>query len=145
MNASYAEDIRSLLRRESGRLQRISEEEASVPRAPGKWSRKEVLGHLVDSALNNHQRFVRAQLANELDFPGYSQNEWVSAQGYAVEGWASLVTLWEVINRHVAHVVERIPPARLSVPCRIGSGAPMTLDALIADYLRHLNHHLEQI
>jgi len=41
--------------------------------------------------------------------------------------------------------VERIPPARLSVPCRIGSGAPMTLDALIADYLRHVNHHLEQI
>jgi hypothetical protein len=145
MSASHAETMLALALRESERFRKIPEQEAAVPRAPGKWSRKEVLGHLIDSALNNHQRFVRAQLADELDFPGYSQNEWVSSQGYEQRNWADLVTLWEALNRHVAHVVARIPVDKLSVPCRIGSGAPMTLDALVADYLRHVTHHLEQI
>jgi hypothetical protein len=145
MNASHADTLRALVQRESIRLRGISEKEASAPRAPGKWSRKEALGHLVDSALNNHQRFVRAQAVDALAFPGYSQDEWVRSQGYVDEAWLDLVTLWETINRHLAHVVARIPAAKLSVPCRIGSGAVMTLDALVVDYLRHVNHHLEQI
>jgi hypothetical protein len=145
MGTPHAESIRALVQRESQRLRGISGEQSSARRAPGKWSRKEVLGHLIDSALNNHQRIVRARLADTLDFPAYSQNDWVSSQGYVDEDWPALVTLWEALNRHVAHVVERIPKEKLSVPCRIGAGDPVTLDALVADYLRHVNHHLEQI
>ncbi len=103
------------------------------------------MGHLVDSALNNHQRFVRAQLVDALDFPGYAQDDWVRCQGYAAEDWTRLVDLWAAVNRHLVHVVERIPEGALSVPVRIGANAPVPLSAVIADYLRHLEHHLQQI
>jgi hypothetical protein len=137
--------LEQIVERELPRLRRMKEAEAARPREPGKWSRKQVLGHLIDSASNNHQRFVRAQMSAELVFPGYAQNDWVSTEGFAEEGWDRIVDLWSALNRHLAHVISRIPQARLSTPCRIGDNAPMTLEALVADYIRHLEHHLEQI
>ena len=150
MAGEHGERIRAIVMREEPRLRAISPETAALARAPGKWSPAQVLGHLIDSAANNHQRFVRGQLVEHLDIPGYAQNEWVEAQGYAAEPWGDLVGLWASLNAHLAHVVERIPAAALShtvtiIPSRGEPGRPMSLDALIADYLRHLLHHLEQI
>lgn len=109
------------------------------------WSVKEILGHLIDSAANNHQRFVRAQFATELSFPGYEQNAWVRSQDYQNEPWLQLVDLWVVYNHHLAHVIGRIPDAAGNVPCRIGSNEPLVLSALVRDYVAHVRHHLEQI
>ncbi len=145
MGTGHADEILSLVEDEGRRLDAIDAAAAEVRRAPGKWTRKEVLGHVVDSALNNHQRFVRAQLADALEFPGYAQEEWVRCQDYQSADWPGLVALWICVNRHLAHVVRRIPPEKLAVPCRIGGGEPRSLEALIVDYLRHLRHHLEQI
>ncbi len=77
------EDFRQTIESSAVRLLRISEEESRQPLSPGKWSASEVIGHLIDSAANNHQRFVRAQFRDELVFPGYEQEEWVRVQGYA--------------------------------------------------------------
>ena len=145
MGMDHADEIFSLVESEGRRLGTIGPATADSRPAPGKWSRKEVLGHLVDSALNNHQRFVRAQLANALEFPGYAQVDWVRCQDYASADWPALVELWRCVNRHLAHVVRRIPPEKLAVPCRIGDGVPVSLGDLVADYLRHLRHHLAQI
>lgn len=145
VNGSLADEIVRLVQAEGPRLRAIGAAAADAARAPGKWSRKQVLGHLVDSALNNHQRFVRAELADSLEFPGYAQDDWVRCQGYASEEWPALIELWTAANRHLARVVRLVPEAQLSVPCRIGGGAPMTLGDLVADYLRHVRHHLEQI
>ena len=60
------------------RLATISDEIASYQPATGRWSKKEILGHLIDSAANNHQRFVRAQFVQSLDTPSYEQERWVS-------------------------------------------------------------------
>lgn len=109
------------------------------------WSAKEVLGHLIDSAANNHQRFVRAQQTDALTMPGYEQNHWVTSQGYQDADWAHLVTLWTHLNLHLADVITRIPPSRYSVPCVIGDDQPETLEFIVVDYLRHLNHHVAQI
>jgi hypothetical protein len=117
---------------------------AQRPAADG-WSAKEVLGHLIDSAANNHQRFVRAQQTDALTMPGYEQNHWVTSQGYQDADWAHLVTLWTHLNLHLADVITRIPPSKYSVPCVIGDDQPVTLEFIVVDYLRHLNHHVAQI
>jgi hypothetical protein len=126
-------------------LRAIDEAVASRKLKPDVWSVKEILGHLIDSASNNHQRFVRAQLAGELSFPGYEQNRWVAAQDYQTSPWRELVDLWVAYNHHLAHIIRRIPDAAASVPCRIGLDDPVTLNSLAQDYFRHLRHHLEQI
>ena len=109
------------------------------------WSPKEVLGHLIDSAANNHQRFVRAQETDALTVPGYEQNHWVRSQGYQEADWPHLVALWTHLNLHLADIIPRIPPGKYAVPCVIGGSDPVTLEFVIVDYLRHLKHHMAQI
>jgi hypothetical protein len=140
-----AEDLIALLGETAPRLETIDEAESLRTRGPGTWSRKQILGHLVDSALNNVQRFVRAQQAEDLSLPDYDQPGWVAASGYQQRPWTDLVSLWAVLNIHLAHVMARIPGAALATPCRIGGSEPMTLEFIVRDYMRHLRHHLDQI
>lgn len=135
----------SVIERATGRLARITEVESASPVAPGKWSRKEILGHLIDSAANNHQRFVRAQLESPLNFPGYAQERWVETQNYQEESWGYLVGCWAGYNRHLLHVLAQIPADKLNYTCVIGEDNPVTLEFLAQDYVRHLEHHLTQI
>ena len=127
------------------KLRKISDPESSKPVLPGGWSRKQVLGHLIDSASNNHQRFVRAALQPSLDFPPYDQNENVRLQAPQEADWSLLVALWAAYNRYLAHIIARLPTAKLETVCRIGPGEPVTLDFLAKDYVTHLLHHLNQI
>jgi hypothetical protein len=127
------------------RLADVSDAGASQPPAYGSWSKKEILGHLIDSAANNHQRFVRAQLAPSLEIPGYEQERWVAAQHYASEPWPDLANLWLLYNRHLLHIIRTIPEAALSAPCTIGANASVPLSAIVSGYVDHLEHHLAQI
>jgi len=127
------------------RLREVSEIESTKPILSGGWSRKEVMGHLVDSASNNHQRFVRAALQPSLDFPAYDQSGNVRLQAPQEADWSLLVSLWAAYNRYLAHVIARLPASKLDTMCRIGSGNPVTLGFLATDYVTHLAHHLIQI
>jgi hypothetical protein len=127
------------------RLREISELESTSPILSGGWSRKEVIGHLVDSASNNHQRFVRAAIQISLDFPGYDQGGSARVQAFQQVDWSLLVSLWAAYNRYLAHVIAHLPASKLDTVCRIGSGEAVTLGFLAADYLTHLVHHLSQI
>jgi len=140
-----AEELRSEVEAAQLRLRAIDEGAASADRGAGKWVAKEILGHLIDSAANNHQRFVRAPLADPFVWPGYAQNGWVAAHGYRDRRWAELVDLWTALNRHLACVIESVPASALPIRCRIGDDEPVTLEWLMRDYLRHLRHHLAQI
>ena len=126
-------------------LLQVSEPESSKPVLSGGWSRKQVLGHLIDSASNNHQRFVRAALQASLDIPGYDQDGCVRVQAVEEADWTLLVSLWAGYNRYLAHVIAHLPGSKLETLCRIGSDEPVTLRFLAEDYLRHLLHHLGQI
>ncbi len=126
-------------------LRQISEDDSSKPILSGGGSRKQVLGHLIDSASNNHQRLVRAALQNSLDFPAYDQNGSVHVQTVQEAPWPMLVALWANYNRYLAHVIAHLPPAKLEVPCRIGSDESVTLRFLAEDDVRHLVHHLKAI
>lgn len=140
-----AEAIRSEVERALEVFRRFGESEVSESRGSGKWSRKEILGHLIDSAVNNHQRFVRAQFSSPFVWPGYDQEAWVELHGYRSRPWTELVALWAAANRHVAAVIESVPAARLATPCIIGDREATSLEWWMRDYLRHLRHHLAQL
>ncbi len=126
-------------------LRQVGEDESAKPVLVGGWSRKQVLGHLIDSASNNHQRFVRAALQSSLDFPAYDQESWSRIQGAQEVPWPVLIALWANYNRLLAHVIAQLPADKQEVVCRIGDNQPVTLRFLVEDYLRHLLHHLAQI
>jgi hypothetical protein len=120
------------------------------------WSIKEIIGHLIDSAANNHQRFVRAESQADLVFPGYDQDDWVRAQAYDSAPWGPLVTLWHSYNLHLARVMATMP-ASIRERRRethnfhqigfrtFSADRPVTLDDLMEDYVLHLEHHLAQV
>ena len=126
-------------------LRRMKEEESGRAVLAGGWSRKQVLGHLIESASNNHQRFVRAALADALEFPAYDTPGSVRVEAVESAAWKMLVDLWTSYNRYLVHVIRHLPAAKLDVVCRIGSNAPVSLRYLAEDYVVHLVHHLDQI
>ena len=138
-------DLENCIKQAYQRFSDITDAEASGSAAPGTWSRKEILGHLIDSASNNHQRFVRAQMTDHLMFPSYEQNDCVQIQNYKDESWIELVVFWRSYNNHLLHVLKNIPLEKLSTPCTIGDNQPIPLRTLIDEYVTHLKHHLEQI
>lgn len=138
-------EIRNIVNQTSGLLAEIGSDVAAETPAPGKWSRKEILGHLVDSAANNHQRFVRAGYNAAAEFPAYSQNDWVRIQQYGESDWKELVDLWSAYNRHLGCILTRLPEEAASAPCNIGKEHPATLEFVAKDYVRHMRHHLSQI
>ena len=113
--------------------------------APSKWCAREVIGHLIDSACNNHRRFVLGQSGELRKFDGYEQNEWVSRQHYDQIPWRDLVALWTSYNRHLAQVIGCAPPETLSHTAESPDGTPVTLGFVMEDYVAHLRHHLGQL
>lgn len=147
-NDSFPQTAAKLLAEIAGaepRLRAFDEEQASASRAAGKWSRKQVLGHLVDSAANNHQRFVRGQEVEALVLPGYAQENWVASQRYDSRPWSDIVGLWVAYNRHLAHVLAHVPAEKAEVLCSIGTNPQVTLGHIARDYVGHIRHHLRQI
>ena len=148
--------LRSTISAALPRLTAITDAAAALPRAPGKWSRKEIVGHLIDSASNNHERFVRAHFSDDLICPTYDQDAWVRVQRYGAAPWGELVVLWSHFNTQLARVIEATPSeirrrsrARHNLDRvafrRLAPGEPATLEYFMSDYVVHLEHHLAQI
>ena len=149
-------ELRRVIADARPRLEAISDVDAASPRAPGKWSRKEIIGHLIDSATINHQRFVRAQLTDDLIGPTYDQDAWVRVQRYGEAPWSELVSLWTFINVMLARLMEAVPSHVRAMPRArhnleqiafraIPATQPATLEYFMQDYVVHLEHHLGQI
>lgn len=126
-------------------LQALSEAQASFKAAPEVWSAKQIVGHLTDSAANNHARFVRAGTEDDLALPGYDQNAWVDAGGWQDRPWPEVLAFWQAYQLHLAQVIENLSPAQQAHTLSIGGGEPVTLGWLAGDYVRHQLHHLAQI
>jgi hypothetical protein len=126
-------------------LKAIDEKIASTKKIEDKWSMKEIIGHLIDSASNNHQRFVRLQNPTEIVSIKYDQEFWVEAQAYQSEKWVDLVELWYFYNKHLSHLVAHLNQAMLDNKCDMGYAEAKTLEFVVRDYIRHLEHHLNQI
>jgi hypothetical protein len=140
-----AEQLAGIVERAAHVLRETSDQEASAPALPGGWSRKQAIGHLIDSASNNHQRWVRAALQGSLVWPGYDQNGCVGVQAFQEAPWPMLLDAWEAFNRLLAHVLEHLPAESAGAPCRIGEHEPIPLEQLARDYVEHMLHHLDQL
>ena len=145
MTAAAADELEQIVKAAETTLRTLSAATVSQRPAADRWTMQEVLGHLIDSAANNHQRFVRAQFVEKLIFPKYEQNEWVGSQQYVAADWNQLVDLWAAYNRHLVHVIRSVKPASLPTICVIGPYEPVTLQFLIEDYVVHLKHHLQKM
>jgi len=108
---------------------------------------KQLLGHLIDSASNNHQRMIRLQYNSELVFPDYRQDNdrWISIQNYQDANWPNLVQLWKYFNLHMIQVIQSTDNSRLQNHWKDFEGTSVTLDQMIVGYLDHLNLHMNEI
>ena len=126
-------------------INEISTEEFDRKPAPGKWSKKELLGHLIDSAFNNLQRFIRAQY-EDIPMIKYHQDEWVKLNNYHSYDRAIVLNLWLSMNRHIVHVIDSADPNLLQRLCRTSQdGEAKTVEWLFIDYVKHLQYHLGQV
>ena len=112
---------------------------------PDRWSIAEVVGHLIDSACNNHQRFIRAQEVEHLEFPKYEQRSWAEKSDHHASPWKELVELFYLYNLHLAQVIGNIPEDKLLRPCTVTPGEPGTLESVVTGYFDHLKHHLDKL
>jgi hypothetical protein len=140
-----AAELAGIVERAARLLREIGDREAGVPALPGGWSRKQAIGHLIDSASNNHQRFVRAALAGSLVWPNYDQDGCVRIQAFQEASWPMLLDVWETLNRLLVHVLEHLPAQSAVASCRIGDHDPIPLDRLARQYVDHMRHHLDQM
>ena len=143
--SAIASDLGRTVAQAKPLLLKLSNADTSARPGENKWAKKEILGHLLDSASNNHQRFVRAALQGSLTFPGYNQNALVDLQNFAEVDWNFLVDFWAAYNRFLAHVINNLPADAAAITCNIGDNKPATLEWIATDYVAHLKHHLNQV
>ncbi len=137
--------LRTLLDRVPERLGKLSGDAVEKKPSPTKWSPKEELGHLLDSAANNHQRIVRAQLEDRPAMPGYEQVGWVKIHDYQGRDWKELIELWQAINRQLLAAAKAVSTEGWTRTLTIAGSEPLTLQFVFEDYLAHMLHHLRHI
>ena len=156
MDKAFLADFTETVDDAANRLLAMADEMAARKPSPRKWSPKEIIGHLIDSAANNHSRFVRAPAGIDLVFEGYDQDAWVRVQRYQERSWPDLVRLWHTYNHHLAAVMASADPAALARPRPrhnldqiawqpVERDQPATLEYFMRDYAAHMKHHLRQI
>lgn len=145
MATAIAQQFRSDLDEVHRELVSVPAGLADVPWREGGWTRKQIVGHMLDSATNNRQRFVRAATEGKYKGPQYAQEAWVAAHGYTGQSWETLLGWWEAEHEILIAVVDQIPEDRLEASCVVGGDAAVTLRFLIEDYVQHQRGHLKQL
>lgn len=125
-------------------LLEIDEPNFSFKISPERWSKKEIIGHLIDSATNNHHRFVQIQFQDLLLLP-YDQNKWNEANFYQQIAGKQIIDLWTIYNKQLLEMIKRITEENLCKEFKTIEDKKFTLSFLINDYVEHLEHHLKQV
>ena len=144
MIQSAIDRLRELCQTLPAALSKIPDEAFKAKPLAHKWSKQEVMGHLIDSATNNHHRFVRAQFEN-MPSIWYAQDNWNAGNFYQSLDKQHIISFWLVYNQHILAIIERLSAEQLELKCRCGGEEIYTLAFLINDYVQHIDHHLKQV
>ena len=144
MANSVIEKLHNLVDTIPSKLLSITNESFKLKPAPNKWSKQEIVGHLIDSAANNHQRFIRTQYEN-VPVIFYDQDKWNALNHYQLLDSIHVIHLWKIYNQHLLEVIKYIPETNLTRECNTGDEKNVTLQWLIEDYIEHMEYHLKQI
>lgn len=142
MMQTIARDLEALVQLHTPALKKIPGETLLHKPLPGKWSKQEIMGHLVDSAQSNIRRFVVAQY-DENPTIVYNQDKWVAAANYQHQPSQPIIELWHLLNIHLCHILQNMTEGTAQRLCT--TSVPHTLEWLAADYVKHLRHHLHQV
>jgi len=137
--------LRTLINEVPPELSKLPLSQVELKPSPVKWSPKEELGHLLDSAANNHQRIVRTQLEDEPKMPGYDGNAWVELHKYQQRNWQEMIEIWCALNQQLLAAAAAVPDPAWSRTCTIADSQPLTLKFVFEDYIEHMMHHLKHI
>ena len=137
--------LEKIIKEASKKMKSFTDARSSERKLMGAWSKKEELGHLIDSAANNHQRFVRMQIDNDLHLQQYKANEWVDTQKYIDRKWSDLIELWVVYNTHLVFVIKNVDTLKLRNEAHFPDYGTQTLQFIIDDYFDHIEHHLKRL
>jgi DinB superfamily len=137
--------LRVLINEIPPRLAKLPPSQVELKPSSAKWSPKEELGHLLDSAANNHQRIVRTQLEDKPKMPGYDGDAWVELHRYQRRNWQELGELWRALNLQLLASAEAVPDSAWQRTCTIADSKPLTLKFVFEDYLEHMMHHLVHV
>ena len=142
MMTYIAATLETLINEYLPKLNSLTEDEFAYKPSPAKWSKKELIGHLIDSAQSNLRRFVVAQY-EESPAINYNQDKWVTINNYQHEDVKDIIKLWYLLNRQIAFVLKNTS-AEMSQRICITS-ASYTIEWLAQDYIKHLTHHIHQV
>jgi len=137
--------LRTLIHEIPPRLGKLPPSQLELKPSASSWSPKEELGHLLDSAANNHQRIVRTQLEDEPKMPGYDGDAWVELHAYQQRSWQEMIELWRALNKQLLAAAEAVSDSAWSRTCTIADSLPLTLKFVFEDYIDHMTHHLQHI
>ncbi len=126
------------------KLLSMADETFKLKPETNKWSKQEIIGHLIDSAANNHQRFIRIQYEN-VPAIFYDQDKWNALNHYQLMDSVHVIYFWKIYNQHLLEVIKNIPDANLTKEGNTGGEKNVTLQWLIQDYIEHMEHHLKQV
>ena len=152
----FTNNFRQRIQEIHQQLSQIPPEKAIQRPQPDKWSPIEIMGHLIDSANNNHRRFTKAQWQDNMIFNGYRQEDWVNVQKYPSTDWQQLLDFWKLYNLHICHIMENTPEEKLTKEVHehnlhkiamitVPADQPTTLKYFMEDYIYHIEHHMKQI
>lgn len=144
---SITNGIARIVDRWEGKSDSLTQEEISERRNHQNRTVKQLVGHMVDSASNNHQRMTRLQYNDVLEFPDYTQDNdrWIAIQNYQGFEWNNLVSLWKFCNLHIVHVIKNVDTSKLGNVWTDYEGNKVTLADMVAGYLSHLQLHTGEI
>lgn len=150
MNENFSDlrnEIAELVTEWEMKLLELPEKTLSNNRNSQNRTIKQILGHLVDSAVNNHHRIVRLQYTSNLVFPDYRQDNdtWIKIQDYQNEDWEFLVSFWKSYNMHMIHIIKNVNSDCLKNTWKDFEGTVETLESIITGCLSHLNLHINEI